>query len=359
MKRLFKYLFPTLAVILVIMLAAFIFRQQILSALATKIIQERLLGPAQKYDDGLYAGLAGTGAPFPDIHRVGPCIVVAAGGKLYVVDAGPGSTRNIGLMGFNLARVEAILLTHFHSDHIAELGEVMLQRWATGSHTTPVDVIGPQGLESVVDGFNRAYRLDAGYRVAFHGPAAVPREGAGGVARPFQLGPADDASVVVIDADGLKVTAFKVNHAPIPAVGYRFDYRGRSLAISGDTLPCSSLVKHSRSVDVLFHEAQQAAMIKLIHDQARLSPSPSLPKITEDIPRYHTTPEQAAKIAQETGARHLALYHILPPLPPLLKGMFLGDAARYYSGPITVAEDGLLFSLPANSRDITVKQVLK
>lgn len=360
MGRLPKVVMGVIAVVVIIVLTAAVFQKQILTAVATKIIQERFLRQAHKSDDGLYAGLAGTGAPFPDINRVGPCIVVGAAGRLYIVDAGQGSARNIGLMGFDIARVNAILLTHFHSDHIADLGEMMLQRWAGGSHTKPMDVVGPKGVETVVDGFNRAYALDAGYRVAHHGAATVPPSGAGGTARPFSLSSAEEASVVLVDEGGLKITAFNVNHSPVyPAVGYRFDYKGRSLVVSGDTAPCPSLKKQSQGVDVLFHEALQPSMIKMIHDQAGLSTNPSLVKITADISSYHTAPEEAAKIAHDAGVRHLVLYHILPPLPPLLKNMFLGDAAQYFSGPITLAVDGLLISLPANSDKIGIRQILK
>jgi ribonuclease Z len=360
MGRLLKAAIWVLSIIVVIVLTATVFQKQILTAVATKMIQERFLNQAHKNDDGLYAGLAGTGAPFPDTNRVGPCVVVEAGGRLYIVDAGPGSHRNIGLMGFDIAKVEAILLTHFHSDHIADLGEMMLQRWAGGSNAKPVDVIGPKGVETVVEGFNHAYSLDSGYRVAFHGAATVPPSGAGGTARPFSLSSAEEASVVLVDEGVVKITAFKVNHSPAyPAVGYRFDYKGRSLVVSGDTVPCQSLKKQSQGVDVLFHEAQQPSMIKMIHDQAGLSPNPSLAKITADIPGYHTAPEDAARIARDAGVKHLVLYHILPPLPSMLNHMFLGDAAKYFDGPITVAVDGMLISLPVNSNKISINKVLK
>jgi len=355
-----KALVWVLAVTFVIAGAAWIFQKPLLKAIAIKTIQERFAQQSQKWDDGLYAGLAGTGAPFPDINRVGPCIVVAAGKHLYIVDCGDGAARNISLMGFQIGKVDAILLTHFHSDHIAGLGEMMLQRWANGSNASPVNVIGPEGVEEVVKGFNDAYKLDAKYRVAHHGAATVPPSGAGGVAKPFNLSAGDDASTVVADEDGVRITAFKVNHAPVyPAVGYRIDYKGRSLVISGDTEPCDSLKKQSKGVDVLLHEALQDSMLKLINEQAALAPSPSAAKITADIPSYHASPEDAAIIASEAGVKHLVLYHILPPLPPLLTGMFLGDSAKYYRGPITVGCDGMVISLPANSDIITIKQVLK
>ena len=110
---------------------------------------------------------------------------------------------------------------------------------------------------------------------------------------------------------------------------------------------------------MLFHEALQPSMIKMIHDQSGLSPSPSIAKITADIPNYHTSTENAAKIAGEADVKHLVFYHILPPLPPVLDSMFLGDSAEYYRGPITVGCDGMLISLPADSDKMEIKQVLK
>ena len=349
------------AVIVVAAAAAAVFQKQILIAMGTRTVQERLLEQSRKYEDGLYAGLAGTGSPMPDPLRAGPCTVVRAGGHLYLVDAGQGSARNVARMFFQFGKVEAVLLTHFHSDHIADLGEVMMQRWTGGSNTKPLDVIGPAGVETVVEGFNLAYSLDNGYRVAHHGAATCPPSGAGGVARPFTLSAEEDASVVVLDDGALKVTAFKVNHAPVsPAVGYRFDYKGRSLVISGDTVPCNSLRKHAQGADVLLNEGLQPSMVKIIHDQAGLSPSPSLAKMMEDIPGYHSSPEEAAKLAAEAGVKQLIFYHITPPISsPLLNSMWLGDAAKYFKGPVTIGEDGMLIGLTAGSDKISIQKVMK
>ena len=111
--------------------------------------------------DGLHVGLAGTGAPMPDSKRVGQSTFVLAGDHLFIVDSGPGSTLNLELMRVPLEETEAVLLTHFHSDHIAGLGELMLKSWTNGARTEPLRVMGPAGVEGVVDGFNQAFRLDA------------------------------------------------------------------------------------------------------------------------------------------------------------------------------------------------------
>jgi ribonuclease Z len=209
-------------------------------------------------------------------------------------------------MSFPIGKIEAILLTHFHSYHIPDLGELELQRWAGNSNSSPVDVIGPAGVETVVAGFNLACSLDDKYRVAPHGTEAMPPTGAGGVARAFSLSDGSDASVVVVDHDGVKITAFKVDHLPVePAVGYRFDYKGRALVISGDTVYSDSLVRHAQGANVLLCEALNAPMVATINANSGMSASPSTKKITNDIPSYHSTPEDAAKMAALAGVRHL------------------------------------------------------
>ncbi len=309
--------------------------------------------------DGLHVGLSGSGAPLTDAKRACPSAFVIAGRNLYVVDTGPGSTRKFELMKLRPGNIKAVLLTHFHSDHIGELGELMLKHWAGGSTREPLEVFGPQGVETVVRGFNLAYSIDAQQRVAHHGPETVPPSGAGGVAKPFGFPPGKEG-VVIINTDGLTVTAFLVDHRPVePAVGYRFDYKGRSLVISGDTLPSESLRRQAAGVDLLVHEALQPTMMRAISNVSKKNGSTNVANITADILSYHTFPEEAARIAEAAGAQHLLLYHLLPPLPvSALNKAFLGDAKKYFSGTITIGVDGLLFSLPAGSKDIRKKWLL-
>lgn len=340
--------------------AAFLFQRQIGMSMTKQIVerafQNQLLATLP---DGLHAGLCGSGSPLPDPTRAGPCVFVIAGKRVYIVDAGEGSPRKMALLGLNPGLIDAILLTHFHSDHIGGLGEMMLQRWGGASHKDPAPVYGPQGVESVVQGFNDAYALDKKYRVAHHGEATMPPTGAGGVARSFALD-GSDRSQVVLEQDGLTITAFAVNHAPVfPAAGYRFDYRGRSVVISGDTAPSPVLAKFARGADVLFHEGLQTAMVAVLHDAAVRHDRPGLAKITADIPSYHTTPEDAARIAQQAGVRQLIFYHTIPPLPfAYLNAAFLGDAPKLFTGPITVGKDGMLVSLAPGSTAVTLRELL-
>jgi ribonuclease Z len=210
-----------------------------------------------------------------------------------------------------------------------------------------------------VQGYNLAYSLDDGYRVAHHGAATMPPSGAGGIARPFDLPEAPDASAVVLDADGVRITAFRVDHRPVePAVGYRFEYKGRSIVISGDTRYSESLIEAARGADVLLCEALNASMVEAINGNSSVSSSTSTAKITNDIPSYHSTPEDAARMAEAAGVSQLVLYHLIPPLPSsLVKNLFLGDAKAFFHKPITMGEDGLLVSLPPGSSKVTMRRL--
>lgn len=341
--------------------AAALFQRQIGLKMVERNLDRAFSNPLlASLPDELHAGLCGSSAPLPDPNRAGPCIFVIAGKRVYIVDAGEGSARKLGLMGITPGAIDAIFLTHFHSDHIGGLGEMLLQRWTSTGHSQPADVYGPQGVDSVVDGFRAAYTLDAGYRVAHHGADTMPPSGTGGHARPFQLTADSNASQVVLEQDGLVVRAFPVPHAPVfPAVGYRFEYKGRSIAISGDTSPSDSLVNAAQGVDVLFHEGLQTSMVTLMHNAAERHGRKTMAKITADIPPYHTTPEDAARIAERAHAGQLVFYHIIPPLAvPYLNAAFLGDAPKLFHGPITVGKDGLLLSLPSGSKAIAIRELL-
>jgi ribonuclease Z len=278
---------------------------------------------------------------------------VIAGTALYVIDAGSGASGNIDVMGLRAGNIRSVFLTHFHSDHIDGLGELLLNRWVQRNADQPVPVYGPRGVETIVEGLRQAYSLDSIYRTAHHGAAIAPPEGAGGEPRPFDLGASALASEVILEEDGLKVTAFTVDHSPIePAVGYKFEYAGRTVVISGDTVKTDSVLKQARDADVLVHEILQPSIIKRFEAEARESGQNGIAKIMYDIPDYHTTPEEAAQLAEAAGVEYLLLYHVVPPLPKFFNKVLLGDAKSYFDGPIKVGEDGWIVSLPRKSEKI-------
>ena len=284
------------------------------------------------------------------IERSGSCVAVQAGSHLYVVDAGTNGARNIGRFGVGVGRVEAVLITHAHSDHIDGLGELGVLRWASGNHSTPLLVYGPPVVADVVAGFNLAYAADAGYRVSHHGETVVPASGGGLRAATFSL-PRDGELVTVLATDdGVRISAFQVSHPPVTqAVGYRIDYRDRSVVLSGDTAKSANLINHARGVDLLLHEALASRMTERIAQAADSVNVAGPAKIMRDVPSYHATPVEAAESAAEAGAAQLLLYHIIPPLPiSALEQVFLDGVADAYDGPVTLGTDGSLISLPAS-----------
>jgi ribonuclease Z len=294
--------------------------------------------------------LCGTNAPLPDPNRAGGCALIAAGDDLYVVDTGMGSVRNLMVWHVPLEKIRGVLFTHFHSDHIGDLGELRLQTWVAGRRA-PLKVYGPPGVEDVVEGFNRAYSHDADYRTAHHGEKLLPREDVD--LAPVAV-PMSGATAPVLDANGLKITAIRVDHGPVkPAYGYRFDFAGRRVTISGDTAPYHPLAAAARGSDVLVHEAQSSAMIGILGDVMTKANRPRTAKIMHDILTYHTTPVQAARIANEAQAKLLVFTHINPPLPTrFAEHAFVDgvDAAR--RGDWMLGRDGTLIRLPGHSDTI-------
>ena len=160
-----KVVLRILVPVILIAPAAYAFRGPFSVAIAKSVIVPRLASDLlYEPPDGLLVGLCGAGSPFPDDRRAGPCTTVVAGKRLFVVDAGSGSSRNIGKLGFVQGRIEAVLLTHFHSDHIDGLGELMMRRWVSTGNTAPVPICGPPGVEQVVAGFRLAARVFPGNR---------------------------------------------------------------------------------------------------------------------------------------------------------------------------------------------------
>ena len=153
--------------------------------------------------DGLHVYVCGSGSPMPDPSRAGPCLGVIAGSRAFVFDAGSGGVRNLARMGFPVGRVERVYLTHLHSDHIDGLGETMLQAWVGGARKSPLPVSGPRGTAEVVAGFNAAYRIDSGFRIAHHGPEVADPNGFGLVAREIELPREPAARAIVLDEEGL------------------------------------------------------------------------------------------------------------------------------------------------------------
>ena len=174
----------------------------------------------------------------------------------------------------------------------------------------------------------------------------------------FDPHPIDLSNPVIINEGDLKVTAFEVSHEPVePALGYRFDYKGRSIVISGDTRYSENIIKVANEADVLFHEAQANHILKILEDMSNRLGMPLRAKIFKDILSYHTTPEEAAKLANLAKVDHLVFYHLVPaPINKIASRIFLrgvNDIRQEW----TISKDGTMVSLPIGSNAIIISKI--
>ena len=299
--------------------------------------------------DALRVLLCGTSSPIPSARRAEACTAIFAGGRMWIVDTGPGSWRTLALRRVRGEAIGAVFYSHLHSDHIGELGEFNLQTWAAG-RPGPLRVYGPDGVAELVHGFTEAYAADTRFRIAHHGAALLPPDRAAMVAVPIRLDGAD--ATRVLEEEGVVVTAFAVAHDPVkPAFGYRFDYGGRSVVVSGDTRPTPNLVTQARGADVLVHEAQANGLVHIMEEAARAAGESRIAKILGDIPTYHTDPADAAREA----VRLLVLTHFTPPPDnPLLARIFRRDMNGLPPRGVVLGEDGTLVVLPKGSEAVDV-----
>ena len=294
---------------------------------------------------GLEVMVCGSSSPLPDPNRAQACIMVRAGNQMFLVDSGSGANTVLQANGAPYRLLRGLLLTHFHSDHISGIGDMNLSSWVAG-RPEPMQVIGPEGVEKVVAGYNMAFELDRGYRTLHHGEDLMPS--ALGVIEARTIEPG-----VIHNEDGLKITAFEVDHAPIkPAFGYRFDYEGRSVVVSGDTIVTEGLEQAATDVDLLLTDALSH---KLIHSLAKVAASAGAKnraQILRDVLDYHADTRNLDGLAQRSNIRQIALYHLVPPTRnSLMEKIFTRDI----KSDVIVTHDGMRFWLAADSEDIVVE----
>jgi ribonuclease Z len=263
--------------------------------------------------------LLGTGVgPRVDLQQYGASILVEAGGERFLFDCGRGATMRLSQAGIPLGSISRVFLTHLHSDHVVQLPDLLLTGWAVGRRAGPLEVWGPPGTRAMMDHLQQAFAFDIHMRrdVDEHFPAA-------GIA----VASHDVQPGAVYAGHGVTVTAFRVDHGPVrPALGYRVDYHGRSVVLSGDTRPSENLIRHARGVDVLIHEA-------IDPDALRARPDRPSDEVIAAIIAHHTTPEQAGEVFQRVRPR-LAVYSHAPNT-----GQVLARTRTTYLGPLQGAED--------------------
>ena len=271
--------------------------------------------------------LLGTGGgPRPRKANSAPAQVIVANDTAYVIDCGNGVARQLAFAGVPLAKLRHVFITHHHSDHNADYGNLIWLAWTAGLRTR-VDTWGPPPLEKMTKLFFEMNAYDINTRVADEG--RVPLIPLVHVHELSQGGP-------VMQDENVKVTAALVHHPPVvPAFAYRFDAADRSIVISGDTAPSDNLIKLAKGVDVLVHDALYVPGVDRL--VARV---PNAATLKQSIMSHHTTAEDAGRVAQAAGVKMLVLSHLVPPDDPAINDQMWIDAARmHFRGPVIVGKD--------------------
>jgi ribonuclease Z len=277
--------------------------------------------------------LLGTGVPIPSPDRFGPCTLVEAGERRFLIDAGRGATIRLYQLKIPIGRIDVQLLTHYHSDHTSGIPDLWLTGWLQshfGKRKTPYRVIGPTGARELMENLERAYALDIKIRTA---DEKLPLAGIAIDTVEF------DRDGVVYDEAGVKILAFEVDHGDVikPCYGYRFEYAGRTAVFSSDTRYNQNVMKYGAGADLLVHEVASAR--------------PELMKesYVQRIIGHHTTPRDAGRVFAQTKPKLAAYTHIVligdeRIAPPTVEDV-VAETRQTYSGPLAVGQDLMAFEI--------------
>jgi ribonuclease Z len=280
----------------------------------------------------------GTGSPVPS-DRAQACTAVFAGGQMLIFDVGDGAQASMERLNLPVQDVTAVFITHFHSDHIADLGEHISRSWMLGRQRG-LPVYGRDGIERIVEGFNLVYAADENHRIDHHGEDVMPPGVLAATAQRFDdPGP---EGAIVYDEGGVVVRAYRVDHAPItPAVGYRVEHRGRAVGISGDTIDTAGLHALADGADILVAEVMDkhfsldtsCALERTDNERGAI--------IFRDIYDYHLDTLELAQVSAAADVGTLMLTHQVPALPSAQAQVyFSGPIQLHFNGELIVADDG-------------------
>jgi ribonuclease Z len=286
--------------------------------------------------------LLGTGVPIPSPDRFGPGTLIEAGNQKLLIDAGRGITMRLFQLKIPIGKIDPLFLTHFHSDHTSGFPDLWLTGWlesSFGTRRTPLRVIGPTGTKALTSNLERAYAADIKIRIE---DEKLPPEGIAIIAEEFE------ADGVVYEKNGVRVIAFQVDHGAAikPAYGYRIEYGGRSVVVSGDTRYNENVVKHGTGADLLIHEV--AAARPALMTQAFM----------QRIIAHHTTPREAGLVFSRTSPKLAVYTHLVLPASdtvlPATVADLIAETRTTYSGPLEIGEDLMSFEIDAAA--ITVRR---
>ena len=313
---------------------------------------ENILSNAKPFldeEDTLKVVVCGSRSPLPSPGRAESCVLVEAGDDIYIFDLGNGSVNNLTQYQVPWPNVKAVLITHMHSDHMADLPDAHLQSWIQG-RTSPLKVYGPEGINLVTKGFELAYSADYQYRNEHHGDDMLPMSIAG-----FNAIQIINNQFIPNDTPGLEILPFAVDHYPVnSAFGFKISYKDRTVVISGDTIHDGSVQKYSQDVDLLVHSA---ISIDIVERMRGIAPIPQMDKILFDIQDYHTSIEEAGEIARDANVEHLLIYHSIPtPRNALMERVFFRPIEGVFEN-YSLSDDGTRVIMPVGNDDIFIDEI--
>ena len=313
---------------------------------------ENILSNAKPFldeEDTLKVVVCGSRSPLPSPGRAESCVLVEAGDDIYIFDLGNGSVNNLTQYQVPWPNVKAVLITHMHSDHMADLPDAHLQSWIQG-RTSPLKVYGPEGINLVTKGFELAYSADYQYRNEHHGDEMLPMSIAG-----FNAIQIINNQFIPNDTPGLEILPFVVDHYPVnSAFGFKISYKDRTVVISGDTIHDGSVQKYSKDVDLLVHSA---ISIDIVERMRGIAPIPQMDKILFDIQDYHTSIEEAGEIARDANVEHLLIYHSIPtPRNALMERVFFRPIEGVFEN-YSLSDDGTRVIMPVGNDDIFIDEI--
>jgi len=287
----------------------------------------------------------GTGSPQYNSDRSQPCTGVVAGGRFFLFDAGQGVAQQLNATLAPYQKLSTVFLTHLHSDHMSGLADVLHNGWLLGRQDL-VTVVGPPGTERLLAGIALSFGADIKERQRVLGSEYIEADTALGVAREITI--EGSAALTVFDQDGVTIHAFRVEHPDWShAYGYRLEFAGKSIVISGDTRYTAAIGQHAQDADLLIHEVVNLEMMAMAAKSLAKYESVVAPERMALISAVHTPTLQVAQAAVDARAKTLVLTHLIPPIPAsgFVESIFIEGMDDIYGGEIIVARDGMRLTL--------------